>query len=227
MKDCCILLITETWLNPLIPDATMELAGWTAFCWYRNKDSGKTKGVGLCIYIHGDWCTNANIIDSHCSPDLEYLTVKCRPFYLPQEFDAVLITAVYIPTDANANKAQSYLLHAINFNQTFYPDAVHIIAGDFNHADLKRVPSKFNQRIKCATRGGINLDKVCYNFKKGYRLISLPHLGQSDHLSVLLMPTYTPLRRKTPTTTKIVKKMARRSFFSAPRLLRKNQLGCL
>jgi len=200
MKDCCILLITETWLNPLIPDATMELAGWTAFCWDRNKDFGKTKGVSLCIYIHEDWCTNANIIDSHCSPDLEYLTVKCRPFYLPQEFDSVLITAVYIPPDANAKKAQSCLLHAINSYQTFHPDAVHIIAGDFNHADLKRVPSKFRQRIKCATRGEINLDKVCYNFKKCYRLISLPHLGQSDHLSVLLMPTYTPLRRKTPTT---------------------------
>lgn len=31
MKDCCILLITETWLNPLIPDAAMELAGRLAF----------------------------------------------------------------------------------------------------------------------------------------------------------------------------------------------------
>ncbi len=119
MKDCCILLITETRLNPLIPDATMELAGRTAFPWDKNKDSGKTKGGSLCIYIHEDWCANANIIDSHFSPDLEYLTVKCRSFYLPREFAAVLVTAVYIPPEAKTNTAQSYLLHAINSNNLF------------------------------------------------------------------------------------------------------------
>ncbi len=50
------------------------------------------------------------------------------------------------------------------------------------------------------------MDKVYSNVKKGYRSIPLPHLGQPDHLFVLLIPAYTPLRRKTPTTTSIVKK---------------------
>ncbi len=194
----------------------MELAGRIAFRWDRNKDSGKTNGGGLYIYIHEDWCTN-----------LEYLTVKCRPFYLPREFAAVLVTADYIPPDTNANTAQSYLLHAINSNQTIHPDAAQIVAGDFNQADLKRVLPKFHQHIKCATRGENILDKVYSNVKKGYRSIPLPHLGQSDHFSVFLIPAYTPIRSKVPTTTKIVKQMAKRSLFSAPRLLRKNQLGCL
>lgn len=70
-----------------------------------------------------------------------------------------------------------------------YPDAVHIIAGDFNQADLKVV-------IKCATRGGNTLDKVYTNIKQGYRTTQLPHLGSSDHMSLFLKPAYTPLRKK-------------------------------
>lgn len=71
IADSCILLITETWLHALVPDGAIELAGRTAFRWDRNKDSGKSKGGGLCIYVHNNWCTNTTIIDRHCSADLE------------------------------------------------------------------------------------------------------------------------------------------------------------
>ena len=108
---------------------------------------------------------------------LEYLMVKCRPFYLPREFTAVIVTAVYIPPDANASIAQGYLLHAINSQQNTYLEAVHVIAGDFNHADLKAVLPKFHQHIKCATRGKNTLDKAYSNIKNGYRTTSLPSLG--------------------------------------------------
>lgn len=69
--------------------------------------------------------------------DLDDLTGNCRPFYLPREFTAVIVTVVYISLNANANTAQGYLLHAINSNQTTHTDAVHIISWNFNHADLK------------------------------------------------------------------------------------------
>ena len=71
VQDCCILLIMETWLN----SSAIELAGRTAHHQDRNSNSGKSRGGGLCIYVNN----NATTIDSHCSPDLEYLTVKCRP----------------------------------------------------------------------------------------------------------------------------------------------------
>lgn len=35
-------------------------------------------------------------LTTHCSPVLELLTIKVRPYYLPGEFSSVL-TAVYIP----------------------------------------------------------------------------------------------------------------------------------
>ncbi|KAK3562931.1 hypothetical protein QTP86_011615 [Hemibagrus guttatus] len=85
--------------------------------------------------------------------------------------------------------------------QCTYPDAVHIIAGDFNHADLKAVLPKFYQHVKCATRGANTLDKVYSNIKLGYRVRPLPHLGQSDHMSLLLITAYAPLRKTAPTIT--------------------------
>lgn len=67
---------------------------------------------------------------------------------------------------------------------------------------LKLLP-KFIQ-YKCATKGENTLDNVYSNIKNAYRAVPLPHLGQSDHCSLLLLPAYTPLRRKTKPTTKII-----------------------
>lgn len=68
-------------------------------------------------------------VDSHCSPDLEYVPVKARPMYLPREINVVMVTAVYIVPDANANQTLSKLHEAISNKQNSYPDAVHIVAG--------------------------------------------------------------------------------------------------
>ena len=72
---------------------------------------------GLCVYVNSSWCTSAVTVDSHCSPDLEYLTVKCRPIYLPREFTVIMITAVYIPPDANASAAIGLLYANITNKQ--------------------------------------------------------------------------------------------------------------
>jgi len=48
--------------------------------------------------------------------------------------------------------------------------------------------------VNCATRGNNTLDHVYCNLKHAYRAEPLPHLGLSDHLSLLLLPVYIPLR---------------------------------
>lgn len=80
-----------------------------------------------------------NIIGKHCSPELE--------FHLPREFSVVIVTAVYIPPDANARLAFGYTAAAINRQQGSYPDDVFIVAGDFNHVNLKTVLPKFDQHV--------------------------------------------------------------------------------
>lgn len=61
-----------------------------------------------------------------------------------------------------------------------------VMAGDFNHANLKAVLPKFHQHVKCAARGANTFDRVNSNIKKGYRVIPLPHPARFDHLSLLL-----------------------------------------
>lgn len=140
-KACCILLLIETWLHLLIPDVA---TGCTAFFSDRKKDSGKSKGAELSIYVHIDWFTNIQIKANHCSPDLEYLTNKSHAFYILWEFNTVIVTAVYIPLYANTSKGLAYLHNTINLENNHHPKPVHIIAGDFNHMDLRAVLPKFH-----------------------------------------------------------------------------------
>ncbi len=81
-------------------------------------------------------------------------------FYLPREFTAVYIWAVYIPLDTNAKLALAQLHDSINNCLGAHPDSVFIAAGDFNHADLKTVLHKFHRNVKCATRVDKTLDQV-------------------------------------------------------------------
>lgn len=101
LRDCCVIIITETWLHQGIPDAAVQLASRILYRGDRTMDSGKSKGGGLCMYVLNDWCSQSRIIESHCSPDIESMTVIFRPFHLPRELTVVVVTAVYIPPDAN------------------------------------------------------------------------------------------------------------------------------
>lgn len=42
---------------------------------------------------------NKDLLRSHCLEAVEQLTVKCRQHYLLQEFAAVFIVAIYIPSE--------------------------------------------------------------------------------------------------------------------------------
>ncbi len=108
------MIITETWLDSAISDAAIDLQGRTVYRADRTADSGKSKGGGVCIYVSNTWCTFTDIIKTHCSPDIEYLILKCRPFYVPRLFTAILITGVYIPPRANAKMALEELHNIIN-----------------------------------------------------------------------------------------------------------------
>lgn len=204
-RDCCVMIITKTWLHSDIPDASMQLAGPTLLRGDRTKHSGKSRGGGLYIYVHNNWCNNGTVIDNHGSPDLEYMSVRCRPFFLPRELTVVIITAVYIPPHANVTTALSLLLNTINTHQQPWVGLlVCVIAGDFIKANLKTVLPKLYQHVKCATRGDNTLDYVYSNIKHVYRAIPFPHLGLLDHLSLLLSPAYTTLRHSARPTTKAI-----------------------
>ena len=105
IRDCNIFSFTETWLSRDI--LSLHPSGFSVHCADRNKElSGKKKG-GECFMINYSWCDCDNIqkLKSFCSPNLEYLTIKCQPYYLPREFSLVIVTAMYIPPQADTTTA--------------------------------------------------------------------------------------------------------------------------
>ncbi len=107
-RDCCIICLTESWMSAMVPDSVIELTGFTVHRSDRTKElTGKSSGGGICFYINNSWCDERNLrsIKSFCSPDLEFQMLLCRPFWLTREFTAIIITAVYIPPQANTDQA--------------------------------------------------------------------------------------------------------------------------
>ncbi|KAI5617022.1 gastrula zinc finger protein XlCGF28.1-like [Silurus asotus] len=206
LQNCNVMIFTETWLHSGIPDNAIELAGRHTLRADRTLDgSGKTGGGGLCIYVNKAWCTNSVTVKSHCSAKLKFLMVKFRPFYLPREFTSTIITAAYIPPDADAKLAMKELYAAISKQRTVHPEAAFIVAGDFNHLNLKAVLPKFHQHVSCHTRVNKTLDHVYSNMAGAYIATPLPHLGQSDHLSLFLTPKYAPLINQVKPSVRTIK----------------------
>ncbi len=130
------------------------------------------------------------MVSKHCSSLVEFMFVKCRPLYLPREFTAIVIVMFYIPPCANAKDTLCELYSAISEQQTSNPAGFFIIAGDFNHANLKTVLPKFYQHVNVATSGNNKIDFVYTTEKNAYKAVPCPHLGHSDHISVMLIPAY-------------------------------------
>ncbi len=170
VRDCCVFVFTETWLNYSVPDCAIQLEQLT--CYRADRalvEGGKRRGGGLCVYINNVWCCDAVVVCKHCSPLVEFMIIKCRPFYLPREYTAILLVAVYIPPSSNNNnrsEALNDLYQHISGQQTAHPDAFLILAGDFNHADLKSVFPKIQQHVDFPTRGKNTLNFV-YTTQRG------------------------------------------------------------
>jgi hypothetical protein len=80
ISDCSILCFTETWLSLDILSESVQPPGFSMHHADRDKHlSGKRKGGGVCFMINDSWCNHNNIqeLKYFCSPDLDFLTIKC------------------------------------------------------------------------------------------------------------------------------------------------------
>ncbi len=123
----------------------------------------------------------------------------CRPFWLPREFTAIIITAVYIPPQANTDQALKELYKNISEQETAHPDTAFVVTGDFNKASFRTIAPKYFQHITINTRGDRVLDHCYTPFRDAYKSLPRPPFGKSDHSSVLLLPAYRQkLKREAP-----------------------------
>ncbi|KAM9826427.1 uncharacterized protein ACBT44_006665 [Syngnathus typhle] len=199
VRDCCVLVFTETWLTFDVPDSAVHLERLA--CYRADRaivQGGKSRGGGICVYIRDEWCRDSVVVCKHCSPLAEFVMIKCRPFYLPRKFTAILLVAVYIPPsniEGDRIAALSELYQAVSEQQTAHPDGFAIFAGDFNHTNLKSVLPRLHQHVDFPTRGDSFLDLVYSSHKGAFKVAPLPHLGLSDHITVMLLPAYRQMVR--------------------------------
>ncbi|KAL0152385.1 hypothetical protein M9458_052108, partial [Cirrhinus mrigala] len=209
IRDCNLLCFTETWLNPAVPDHAIQPAEFfSVHRMDRTRDSGKSRGGGVCLMVNNSWCNSASVVPlaRSCTPNLELLTIMCRPFYLPREFTSVIISAVYIPPQADTDTALCELHEALTQHQAQHRDAALIVAGDFNSANLKRAAPNFYQHITCPTRGDRTLDHCYTTVKDAYKAQSRPPFGKSDHAAIFLMPKYKQrLKREVPVQREVTR----------------------
>lgn len=72
IQSCCMMIITKSWLHPLILSAAIQLACHARNKQGRNKNVGQSSGWVLNIYLNDNWCTNYSCIElfpGHISPN--------------------------------------------------------------------------------------------------------------------------------------------------------------
>jgi hypothetical protein len=106
---------------------------------------------------------------------------------------------VYHPTNGDDNILLDHLRNSLIIIGGRYPGSGIIIAGDFNHLNIKQLCYEFNlkQLVNVPTRGSNILDLVLTNLHGYYKKNSLqiyPPFGLSDHLSLVIQPAERQLK---------------------------------
>lgn len=107
MKNACLLALVETAALWMGPKCWSQIDGiWMSYKHVCSaKQTGKSCGGGLCFYLNQRYCNTVVFWEKICTPDIELLTISCHPFYLPQEFQQLLLPLVHIHPRANATAA--------------------------------------------------------------------------------------------------------------------------
>lgn len=101
-----VICFTEKWLADYHTDDSFKPIGFSFFRndRYRNITQ-KDDGGGVCLFINDKWCTHVKFLSKVCTKNLECLSLKCQPFYLPREFSLITITGIYIHPAADKSEA--------------------------------------------------------------------------------------------------------------------------
>jgi len=204
-RESDIMCFCETWLDANTPDEFLEIENFTLFRGDRTTNSGKTKGGGLILYVHNNFCENTHIIDKICVPDIEMLILNMRPFFLPREFTNIFFVALYIPPGIRGGNVNNLVEDEIAKLLTAKPNSIIIIAGDVNKYQLHSALPSFTQYVNAPTRQDSFLDHFYCNVKNAYSCKTINAIGNSDHLAICMKPTYIRKRLQERPTKKISK----------------------
>ncbi|KAK0140570.1 hypothetical protein N1851_022449 [Merluccius polli] len=195
-RDAAAICLTESWLSEAVPDSAVQLDGFSLHRADRTSDSNNEEAAFAATSI------TTGILSRTCSPELESLTVLCKPFYKPREFSSVIVTTVYIPPSAAAVSATQQLASIIMEVENNNPDAFAVVLGDFNHVSMRKALPRYKPQIHIATRKEKTLDQCYSPIPEAYHAMARAPLGESDHNTILLIPKYRQRLRVAKPTVK-------------------------
>lgn len=181
-----IFLITETWLNPLIPSNIFEINEYKML---RN-DRENRIGGGVCIYIKNT--VKFNFINFIHKPEF------VESIILNLIETKVLLIAIYIPPNLSkqmVNELNDIVTELIDKFLIQHPEHSVIFAGDINKFNVSNLCSNYDlsETIHENTRNNAILDQILMsnNIITEYEspTISAP-ISTSDHNSIIISPKH-------------------------------------
>lgn len=188
--DC--VLITESWLQPSIPNDSLKISGYSL---HRADRFSGLKGGGICAWIKCEFHVDV-IINRSSINDLEYLFLR-----ISRSNTSFLLLIVYFPhgQTMNANlKSQCFdhLTNIIDSAMENYRNCQLFVMGDFNRVSSSVLENNFSLEniVHVPTRKDAILDLMLIpeSLKLDYSIPTvLDPLGSSDH-AVLYLASSNP-----------------------------------
>lgn len=120
---------------------------------------------------------------------------------MPREVSHILIGVIYHPPKADNAKMIDHLISSLDTTTRDHPHAGIILLGDFNQlpdSQLRNYPLR--QLVKDPTRKAAILDKIYSNIGNWFEVpVVLPAITNSDHDSVMILPSASPQRPRRQT----------------------------
>lgn len=104
------------------------------------------------------------LVSSHCSEAVKYLTLKCWPYYLSRQYSVVFLVAVYTSIAAKDSSAHKQLHDHIALLQGRHPEVFFVVAVMLHlqtHCRGFTIASRWNN----------TLDRVYANRRDSYRAV--------------------------------------------------------
>ena len=210
--DICVF--TETWLNENTKDQ-MKINKYVKFQSIRKNVLRVSGGVSILVEKN----IPANGINIRVPEHLECLWITARPKWLPRTISNIVVCGVYYPGSGSkyAPDQDDIILHITTTIHRLYRKfsrPLFIIMGDFNDLKVDEIcdSCKLKQVVNVPTRNQATLDLILTNDTSGFYKdpTTLPKIGGSDHLCVLLEPADN-LRRSKVIKKKVLKKELKKS----------------
>ncbi len=181
-----IACVTETWCRESVPDAALQIPGYTNV--RRDRQDGRQHG-GIMMYVRDS--TPFQHWEDLNVTTLEAIWVTIHMNCLPRGISNITIGLIYHPPGSQDLPMLNHIIASIDHIRRRYPETGVILCGDVNHLRDTRLKNdlQLKQLVKTATRGNSILDKVYTDCSQYYgRPVVLSPVGLSDHGVVLCQP---------------------------------------